>query len=141
MLFFRVLIFLCFSWSMYIQPARSPRCSRRKEGKDRKELLFELYSQFPGDFCPFALISTCYSWQIRWMHCFIQERNRLLSLPLSVSFKHGPTPNGTLSSKHHSQPVPAGECQTVHCKALHPLKHCTSNKTSLADFSYTQHAI
>lgn len=70
------------------------------------------------------LLFMCYSWQIRWMHYFAQEKNRLLSLPLSVSvsFKHGLTPNVTLGSKHHPWPVPAGECQTVCCKALHPLK-------------------
>lgn len=127
--FFGVLIFLCFGCSTYIHCARLPdlptcprRQSQRREEKDRKELfcLSHNHSFQVTSVC--LLLFMCCSWQMRWIHYFTQEKNWLLSLRLPVPFKHGLTPNVTLSSKHHPGPVPAGECQTVRCKALHPLK-------------------
>lgn len=109
-------------------PARSPNPSQKadlKKGRKGQErtILFEPCSQFPGDFCLFASCFSCAeAGRCDGYIILHRQKNWLVSLPLPVSFKHGLTPNVTLSSKHHPGPVPAGECQTVRCKALHPLK-------------------
>lgn len=121
-------------------PARSPNLSQKTDSKkgrkgQERTILFEPQSQFPGDFC---LPLTFHVLQLadEMDTLFYTGKNWLLSLRLPIPFKHGLTPNVTLSSKHHPGPVPAGECQTVRCKALHPLK-ALHFKQSLWLFLYT----
>lgn len=119
-------------------PTHPRRQAWRREEKDRKEL-----------FClscvrSFQVTSVCSPLTFHVLQ-LADERDTLFYtgrktgsfLSLSpFSFKHGLTPNVALSSKHHPGPVPAGECQTVRCKALHPLK-ALHFKQSLGLFLYT----
>lgn len=119
-------------------PTHPRRQAWGREEKDRKEL-----------FClsrvrSFQVTSVCSPLAFHVLQ-LADERDALFYtgrktgsfLSLSpFSFKHGLTPNVALSSKHHPGPVPAGECQTVRCKALHPLK-ALHFKQSLGLFLYT----
>lgn len=145
MLFFRVLVFLWFSCSTYIQSARSPCCPRRqtlrREGKDEKELFCLSYIR------SFQVISVHLPWFScatagRLDGCIISHRKKTGSFSLSLS----PSNMGRLQMELSApNTIPSqsqlGNVRQFAAKHCTLSKHCTSNKTSLADFSYTQHVM
>lgn len=90
--FWNINIFVLWLLNIYplCLPARSPNPSQKtdlKKGRKGQErtILFELCSQFPGDFCLFASHFSCAA-AGRWEGYFIllRQKNWLLSLPLPL---------------------------------------------------------
>lgn len=138
--FLSINIFVLWLLNIYplCPPARSPNLSQKtdlKKGRKGQErtILFEPCSQFPGDFCLFSRFSCAAAG--RWDAYIIlhRQKNWLLSLPLLQTWADSRC-NSQLQTP--SRPVPAGECQTVRCTALHPLT-ALHFKQSLRLFLYT----
>lgn len=127
--FFGVLIFLCFSYSTYIQvclpelPALPKGQSFRKEEKGRKELYSLRYVcsfQVPSVHLHLAFLVLQLAVEMDALfHAGINQPSFSASLHLLQTWA-GSKQNAQLQAA--SRPAPAGQCQTVCCKALHSLQ-------------------